>query len=167
MRHGDLVLDPSARTVLARGNEVHLSAKEFDILQTLMENAGRVMSRSKLSEKVYCLEDEVESNALEVHIHHLRKKFVITSYSIHYTKLYDARSGGGELLTLPSGDAGPSEAQNISFYPRKGEAGFPLLGFSSQRQIDIRHLFVLRCLRHPFDIVEKEREIAQLFTALR
>ena len=74
MRHGDLVLDPSARTVVVRGNEVHLSAKEFDILQTLMENAGRVMSRSKLSEKVYCLEDEVESNALEVHIHHLRKK---------------------------------------------------------------------------------------------
>lgn len=74
LRHGDLLLDPSARKVLAQGSEVHLSAKEFNILQTLMENMGRVMSRSKLSEKVYYLEDDVESNALEVHIHHLRKK---------------------------------------------------------------------------------------------
>lgn len=74
LRHGDLVLDPSARKVVAQGCEVHLSAKEFNILQTLMENMGRVMSRSKLSEKVYYLEDEVESNAVEVHIHHLRKK---------------------------------------------------------------------------------------------
>lgn len=74
LRHGDLVIDPSARKVVAQGSEIHLSAKEFNILLTLMENMGRVMSRSKLSEKVYCLEDEVESNALEVHIHHLRKK---------------------------------------------------------------------------------------------
>lgn len=74
LRHGDLVIDPSARKVVAQGSEIHLSAKEFNILLTLMENMGRVMSRSKLSEKVYCLDDEVESNALEVHIHHLRKK---------------------------------------------------------------------------------------------
>ena len=72
--HGDLTLDPSSRKVSLQDNEVHLSVKEFDILQALMENMGRVMSRSMLSEKVYSLDDEVESNALEVHIHHLRKK---------------------------------------------------------------------------------------------
>lgn len=74
LRHGELVLDPSARTVVVRDKEVHLSAKEFDILRALMENMGRVMSRGALSEQVYSLDDEVESNALEVHIHHLRKK---------------------------------------------------------------------------------------------
>lgn len=74
LRHGDLVLDPSAHTVTIQNSSVALSAKEFDILHSLMENMGRVMSRRKLSEKVYCLEDDVESNAIEVHIHHLRKK---------------------------------------------------------------------------------------------
>lgn len=72
--HGDLVLDPSAHTVTIQNSEVSLSVKEFDILQSLMENMGRVMSRRKLSEKLYCLDDDVESNAIEVHIHHLRKK---------------------------------------------------------------------------------------------
>ncbi|MEW8562770.1 MAG: DNA-binding response regulator [gamma proteobacterium symbiont of Ctena orbiculata] len=74
LRHGELTLDPSAHTVTIQSNEVSLSVKEFDILQSLMENMGRVMSRRKLSEKVYCLDDDVESNAIEVHIHHLRKK---------------------------------------------------------------------------------------------
>ncbi|MCG7865591.1 MAG: response regulator transcription factor, partial [Candidatus Thiodiazotropha taylori] len=70
LRHGDLVLDPSAHTVTIQNSAISLSAKEFDILHSLMENMGRVMSRRKLSEKVYCLEDDVESNAIEVHIHH-------------------------------------------------------------------------------------------------
>ena len=74
LRHGDLVLDPAARTVTTNGGDVSLSAKEFDILLALMENMGRVMSRRKLNETVYCLDDEVESNAIEVHIHNLRKK---------------------------------------------------------------------------------------------
>lgn len=74
LQHGDLILDPAARTVMVQNNNVSLSAKEFDILQALMENMGRVMSRQKLNETVYCLDDEVESNAIEVHIHHLRKK---------------------------------------------------------------------------------------------
>lgn len=72
--HGELTLDPSSRTVMLRENEVALSNKEFDILRALMENMGRVMSRRKLNETIYCLDDEVESNAIEVHIHHLRKK---------------------------------------------------------------------------------------------
>jgi DNA-binding response OmpR family regulator len=72
--HGDLMLDPSSRTVKLREDEIALSNKEFDILRALMENMGRVMSRRKLNETVYCLEGEVESNAIEVHIHHLRRK---------------------------------------------------------------------------------------------
>ncbi len=72
--HGELMLDPASRTVTLRESEIALSTKEFDILHALMENMGRVMSRRKLNETIYCLDDEVESNAIEVHIHHLRKK---------------------------------------------------------------------------------------------
>lgn len=74
LQHGELLLDPSSRTVTMRGSDISLSVKEFDILRALMENMGRVMSRRKLNETIYCLDDEVESNAIEVHIHHLRKK---------------------------------------------------------------------------------------------
>ncbi len=74
LRHGELILDPTAHTVTLQNSEVSLSSKEFDILQSLMENMGRVMSRQQLSERIYCLDDDVESNAIEVHIHHLRKK---------------------------------------------------------------------------------------------
>jgi two-component system, OmpR family, response regulator QseB len=74
LQHGDLEVDPSSRTVTMGSSEISLSAKEFDILRALMENMGRVMSRRKLNETIYCLDDEVESNAIEVHIHHLRKK---------------------------------------------------------------------------------------------
>ena len=48
--------------------------REFAILHTLLDNAGRVMSRSRLEESLYSWKDEVDSNAVEVHIHHLRKK---------------------------------------------------------------------------------------------
>jgi two-component system OmpR family response regulator/two-component system response regulator QseB len=74
LQHGDLALDPSSRVVTLHESEITLSAKEFDILQALMENMGRVMSRRMLNETVYSIDDEVESNAIEVHIHHLRKK---------------------------------------------------------------------------------------------
>ena len=54
--------------------KIELSTKEFCVLQTLMENVGRVMSRRKLEESLYSWKYEIDSNAVEVHIHHLRKK---------------------------------------------------------------------------------------------
>ena len=72
--HEDLMLDPAARVVTVKDRPVSLSTKEFDILHRLMENRGRVLSRSKLGESLYSLDDDVESNTIEVHIHHLRKK---------------------------------------------------------------------------------------------
>lgn len=74
MQHGELVLDPWARIVTMQNDEVPLSNKEFDILQILLENRGRVISRGSLGEKIYALDDDVQSNTIEVHIHHLRKK---------------------------------------------------------------------------------------------
>lgn len=74
LQHGHLALDPFSRMVTIQGEEVPLSAKEFDILHTLLENKGRVITREVLGEKVYNLGDDVMSNALDVHVHNLRKK---------------------------------------------------------------------------------------------
>ena len=70
----DVVLDPAARTVLRSGEPVSLSAREFDLLHTLMLNAGRVLSREQIEQHLYSWGQEVESNAVEVHVHHLRRK---------------------------------------------------------------------------------------------
>ena len=53
---------------------VALSAREFDLLHALMLNAGRVLSREQLEQHLYSWGQEVESNAVEVHVHHLRRK---------------------------------------------------------------------------------------------
>jgi len=75
LRHGALVLDPAAHRVEIDGREVELSAREFAVLHALLANAGRVMSRSQLEQSIYGWNEEPDSNALEVHIHHLRRKF--------------------------------------------------------------------------------------------
>jgi two-component system response regulator QseB len=70
----DVRLDPAARTVLRGGAAVSLSTREFDLLQALMLGAGRVLSREQLEQQLYSWGQEVDSNAVEVHIHHLRRK---------------------------------------------------------------------------------------------
>jgi two-component system response regulator QseB len=72
--NGDLVMDPASRAVTFKGVPVTLYQREFKLLQVLMENLGRVMSRDRLETSIYGWEEEVASNAIEVHIHHLRKK---------------------------------------------------------------------------------------------
>jgi len=74
LRAGAVALDPSARQVTLRDEPVLLSTREFDLLQALMLSAGRVLSREQLEQKLYSSGNEVESNAIEVHIHHLRRK---------------------------------------------------------------------------------------------
>ncbi|HNB66172.1 MAG TPA: response regulator transcription factor [Rhodocyclaceae bacterium] len=71
---GELVLDPAARRLTRAGEPVELSGREFALLQMLLEGAGRVLTRSQLEQSLYGWGDEPDSNALEVHIHHLRKK---------------------------------------------------------------------------------------------
>jgi DNA-binding response OmpR family regulator len=70
----DVVLDPAARTVRQGDQPVALSTREFDLLQAFMLSAGRVMSREQLEQQLYSWGQEVESNAIEVHIHNLRRK---------------------------------------------------------------------------------------------
>lgn len=70
----DLVLDPAGRTLTVAGEPVVLSAREFALLHALMRQAGRVLSRGQLEEHLYEWGQEVESNTVEVFIHHLRRK---------------------------------------------------------------------------------------------
>jgi DNA-binding response OmpR family regulator len=70
----DIVLDPAARSVHKAGRLVPLPIREFDLLHTLLLNAGRVLSREQLEQHLYSWGQEVDSNAVEVHVHHLRRK---------------------------------------------------------------------------------------------
>ncbi|WP_413438339.1 response regulator [Sulfuriferula sp. GW1] len=70
----DVVLDPAARSVRQAGEPVMLSTREFDLLHAFMLNADRVLSREQLEQHLYSWGQEVESNAVEVHIHNLRRK---------------------------------------------------------------------------------------------
>ena len=72
--HGALVLDPVHRTVSFRGAPVELSAREFAVLEALLQEPGAVVSREKLEDAVYGWGAEVGSNSVEVHLHHLRRK---------------------------------------------------------------------------------------------
>lgn len=71
----DITLDPASHIVTVKGEEVPISRREFALLQKLLENAGSVISREQLTQTLYGWEEDVDSNALEVHIHNLRKKF--------------------------------------------------------------------------------------------
>lgn len=72
--HGDLELNPVEHSVTLSGNSIDLSPVEFNLLQILLENRGRVFPRSQLEDNLYGWNKDVDSNTIEVHIHHLRKK---------------------------------------------------------------------------------------------
>ncbi len=74
IEHLGVSLDPAAHTVQRDGHGVALSPKEFALLQLLMERPGTILSRSRIEERLYGWGQEVESNAVEVHIHGLRRK---------------------------------------------------------------------------------------------
>ena len=72
--HSGLQLDLTTREVLVQGERSQLSAREFALLQALMQRPGAVLSREQLEDAVYGWGEEVGSNAVEVHVHHLRRK---------------------------------------------------------------------------------------------
>jgi DNA-binding response OmpR family regulator len=74
LRAGPVALEPAGRTVTLDGTPVALSTREFDLLHALMLNAGRVLSREQLEQHLYAWGREVESNTVEYHVHHLRRK---------------------------------------------------------------------------------------------
>lgn len=74
IEHGRLSYDPSTRETWLDGRPVELSRREQALLQALLNNRGRILSGEQLKDSVYGFGDEVESNALNLHIHHLRRK---------------------------------------------------------------------------------------------
>lgn len=74
LRHGDLVVDPAGHTVVRAGQPITLRAKEFALLLALLRSSGQVLSRQRLEQALYGFDEVLDSNALEVHIHHLRRK---------------------------------------------------------------------------------------------
>lgn len=90
-------LVPASHEVLLNDTPVALSAREFDLLHTLMLNAGRVMTRDQLEHRLYSWGQEVESNAIEYHVHHLRRKLapglIETIRGVGYTMPRPRRPG--------------------------------------------------------------------------
>jgi two-component system OmpR family response regulator/two-component system response regulator QseB len=74
IEQGALRLDPIGHSVHFNGRPVELSAREFAVLQELLRHPGRVLSKPILEEKIYGWGDEIDSNAIEVYVHHLRRK---------------------------------------------------------------------------------------------
>jgi len=72
--YGALTLDPARRRVVFQGAEVELSPREFAVLEALMKEPGAVVSRERLEDAVYGWGEEIGSNSIEVHVHHLRRK---------------------------------------------------------------------------------------------
>lgn len=92
----DILLDPGARTVRQAGAEIEVSTREFDLLQALMLNPDRVLSREQIEHHLYSWGQEVDSNAIEVHIHNLRKKLgaasILTVRGVGYMLPKNSRS---------------------------------------------------------------------------
>lgn len=74
LSYAGITLDPAVHSVTRDGVAVELSPKEFSILQTLMQQSGKIVPRTRLEESLYGWNESVASNAIEVHIHHIRKK---------------------------------------------------------------------------------------------
>jgi DNA-binding response OmpR family regulator len=74
LRHGDIELDPASHSVRRADVEVVLSAREFMLLHALLEVSPRVLSRAQIEARLYEFDRALESNAIEVHVHHLRRK---------------------------------------------------------------------------------------------
>lgn len=86
---GDVSLDTLSRRVCLKGEPVELARREYTVLKSLVENCGKVRTRGQLESSLYSWGEEVSSNAIEVHVHHLRKKlgsdFITTVRGVGYT----------------------------------------------------------------------------------
>lgn len=89
IEYGSVKFDPNQRKVFLGENEVLLTTREYNLLELFMHHKERVLTRSAIEEKLYTWDDEVSSNALEVHIYNLRQKlgkqFIRTVHGVGYT----------------------------------------------------------------------------------
>ena len=89
LRHGKITLNPTSLVATLNGETLVLKPKEFALLELMMRNVGRVLPRKLIEEKLYTWDEDVSSNTIEVHVHHLRRKlgsdFIRTVHGIGYT----------------------------------------------------------------------------------
>lgn len=89
LTHGPVSYDPAARAVSLNGENIRLSPKELMLVELFLLSKKNVLSKSAIEEKLYAWGEEVSSNAVEVHIHHIRRKlgsgFIRTIHGIGYT----------------------------------------------------------------------------------
>jgi two-component system response regulator QseB len=71
---GDVVLDLRQRTLTCQGASASLTAREYAVIELLMRKAGCLVTRAEIEEELYGFDDHIASNAIEVHIHNLRRK---------------------------------------------------------------------------------------------
>ena len=95
---GPLMVDPAARRVTFEGRDVEVSPREFTVLHELVQNAGRVLTREQLETRLYEWDRALESNAIDVHVHHLRRK--LSNDTIRTIR------GVGYMIPAPAGDVG-------------------------------------------------------------
>ena len=100
IEHGELCLDPLAREVTVAGCAVVLSRRELVLLETFLQSPRSVLSPDQLKDSLYGMSDEVESNALNVHIHHLRRK--LGSGVIETVRGLGYRLGQPSAVVVPS-----------------------------------------------------------------
>lgn len=88
LNYGNLSLDTTAKTVTLHGNPLTLTQREYLLLELMLPQPKHILSRAQMEDKLYGWDQEVESNAIEVHIHNLRKKigknFIITKRGLGY-----------------------------------------------------------------------------------
>lgn len=88
IHYGDLALNPVAWTVRLAGEPVDLSSKEFSLLHLLLQNVGKVLSRERMEKGLYGGQSDIDSNTIEVHVHHLRRKlrreYIVTVRGVGY-----------------------------------------------------------------------------------
>lgn len=88
IQYGDVVLNPVAWTVHLAGEPVELSSKEFSLLHLLLQNVGKVLSRERMEKGLYGWQSDIDSNTIEVHVHHLRRKlrreYIVTVRGVGY-----------------------------------------------------------------------------------
>jgi two-component system response regulator QseB len=99
IEHGELVVDPAAHTVLRAGELVPLGGKEFALLLTLLQARPQVLSKARLESALYGFGEALDSNAIEVHVHHLRRKLgeqlIKTVRGVGYFVPRDDTASGG------------------------------------------------------------------------
>ena len=98
IEHKGIQIDTAAHVVKREGEELELTAKEYNILEYLMHNAGRVISRDSLSSHIWNYDYDGGSNVIDVYVHHLRKKLENGEDGRKYERVIETVKGTGYII---------------------------------------------------------------------